>query len=419
LLRTLTAFIALVAVAAFGQDRCGTGYLCFERGEAKLASPADVSRFVTTHREKLGLTGKETFRCSVHGYLDGRPPNYAYVCQQPFVQGVATRYLSMRMEFRSSDGDVAAVRCRCVREDVRLPQPTIGRKQAEERGLRFFYARFPEVPQASIAVIDSQEPVVQWDFRRNGFRLARNVRYHYPLPLPQMFTTRTHGEVTVSIDALDESVLRAVGAELYIRGPGIPQTRLDELNATLAAMPFGEEQFDVAQKFYAFGGRGEAEVAQIEQRLKSRARWEPDSVGKFHALFIHPTSSGQLAAFLKDYDLRMLHAGFQYMYGGQLRSDSISAQARDGDGPAIVMRDAFERARAQAEVSMSSFRSASAQNSGQVVAPTEPAELRFNYVEFEMRHADALRLYEKERGKRLLTLSPFDQLDIDVGLDSF
>lgn len=416
LLRTLTAFSALVAAAAFGQDSCSPGYICFERGEAKLESPDDIARFIAAHLEKLGLTGKETFRCSIHAWLTqssgpDRRPQYVYDCQQPFVRGTPAKHLLLRIGFWSRDGDVSSVRCRCAREDVRLPRPTVGRRQAEERGLRYFYARFPEVAPESIAVIDSQDPVIQWDFRHNGVRLARNIRYRFPLPpAAQRFTTDRDGEVTVSVDALDESVLRAAGAQLYIFWSGIPETAIEELNATLAAMPLGEEQFDVAQGFLAFRLRGETEAELIEQRLKSRARWEPDVRGRFSAFFADTTSAGQLAAFLEDHDLRMLSAGFQYMYGGQLRHGSLPAQPGDSDPPAAVIRDAFERARASTDRDISSALAESDQ---------ELEGLTFSNVVFEMRHADALRLYEKERGKRLLTVSPVDQqIDVDVWLDA-
>lgn len=423
MLRALTAFSALFAAAAFGQDGCRAGYICFERGEAKIENLGDVSRFVALHHEKLGLTGNESFSCSIHTWIaEFVPPDrteYAYVCQQPFVRGVPARYLSMRIDFRSRDGDVSTVRCRCVREDVRLPRPKVSPRQAEERGLRYFYARFPEVSPASIAVVDSQDPLIQWDFGRNGFTLARNVRYRFPLPAPQLISSQDHAEVTVSVDALDESVLRAVGAKEYIFGPGIPMTAFDELNQTLAAMPFGEEQFDVAQRFYAFGPGGEATTAQIEQRLKSRARWEPDSVSHFYALFADQMSAGQLAAFLEDYDLLMLSASFQFMYGSQLQHSGIEAEASGGDTPAAVLRGLSGRARARAEMHMSSSRSASTQSPPEVPGLAEPGAMRFSQVEFVMQHSDALRLYEKERDKRILTLSPVNQLDHDVGLDSF
>lgn len=418
LLRTLAAFSALAAGAAFGQDGCRTGYICFERGEAKLESTEDIAGFITTHHEKLGLTGKETLRCSEHRYLD-RPPNYAYVCQQPFVQGVSAKYLSLRVDFWSRDGDVSSVRCRCVREDVQLPRPTVGRRQAEERGLRYFYARFPEVPQASIEVIDSQDPVVQWDFSRNGFRLARNVRYRFPLPIHQPFSTSTQAEVTVSVDALDESVLRAVGQGLYIFRPLVPETVFEDLYATLASMPFGEERWDVAQRFHAFRTLGEAEAAYIERRLESGARWEPDSLGRFHAYFALPTSAAQLAAFLDDHDLLMLNAGFQYMDGGQLRTGNVPAQMGSGDALAAAIREAFELALATARTAISTERSESAQGPRQITGLTGPAEFSISHVELVMRHADALALYESELGKRLLTLSTIDQLAMDVGLDTF
>src|SRR5690606_67639 len=140
------------AASAFSQNGCNPESICFEPGEAKLERPEDIARFVADHHEKLGLTGRETFRCSIERWLTqssgGQPPNrpqYSYNCQQLSVRGMPTKYLSMRVGFWSRDGDVASVRCRCVREDVRLPSPKVTRAQAEERGLRYFYARLPEV----------------------------------------------------------------------------------------------------------------------------------------------------------------------------------------------------------------------------------------------------------------------------------
>jgi hypothetical protein len=398
--------------AAFGQGECPAGEICFEPGEAPLERPDDIGTFVLAQHEKLGLTGREVFRCTrvqvIREDFSPRPlPDYEYHCQQPFVQGVPAKYLSMRIHFWDRNQGVRYVRCRCVREDVVLPRPTIGERQAVQRGLRYIYARFPEVPQESIAVVEAQGPVVQWDLSgesSDGFRLARNTLYHFPLFVPRLGRT-IHGELTVSIDALDESVIRAVDEKQNLYRWGILVDSMERFYGLLASMPPGEERFDASQRFRAFQDRGEGEIEVIEEHLSSLARWEPDGSSRYIAYFADATGAEQLAAFLDDNEASLLSASFWYTHEEQWREGSITAAANGGDVADTAIRAAFDAELARP--------GASAHLPGLV----DIDEVEFKTVEFQMRHVDALRLYETERGSRILTLRPQDRFANDQFLD--